>query len=317
MNRFYPLLLMGLLILLVIVPGPVSALDVVGAKYMETVTAGDTAFHTITISTKPTDPPMDIAIDVLGFGQTGSQSYSVLPAADDTGPYSARKLITLDTGSFHLNPGESKKITATIVIPNNIGTGGRYAMISLHNAPTGDGTTGYVTAISIPVMITIGDSGLQKSGMISDISVAENFNGKPLHISTALKNTGNIHYYGTKNTVIVSDSGGNVLATASTEPSVFAIIPPNTVNYDITVDTSLSPGTYSVKSGVYLEDGKLLDSKTTTFEVKNSMLAPTQVSPTAAAAGQPGSTPAPLDMTPVLLALCLMMVIFGIWKERK
>jgi len=162
MNHVYPLLLMGMLIVLVICPGPASAINVVGAKYMETVNAGDTATHIITVSTKPTDPPMDIVVDVWGFGQTEGKSYSSLSAADDSSPYSARKFITLDARSFHLDSGESKKITATIVIPNDVGDGGRYAIISLHNAPSGDGTTAYVTAIAVPVMITFANSNLQQ-----------------------------------------------------------------------------------------------------------------------------------------------------------
>ncbi len=314
MSRFYPLLLMGILILLVVCPGPAAAINVVGAKYMGTVNAGDTVTHTITISTTATDSPMDIAIDVLGFGQTADQSYSSLSPADDTSPYSARKYITLDTGSFHLNPGETKKITATIVIPKDAGNGGRYAMISLHNAPFMSGTTAYVTAISIPVMITIANSQLQPTGTITEIKASEPVTGKPLHIITVLKNTGNILYYSTKNTVTVSDSGGNPIATASTDPSVFAIIPTFTVNYDLSLDKSLDPGTYNVKSEVSLENGFLIDSKTSPVEVKSPMLAPTQAAPTG---GDFGSSPAsPPGLPTAILSLGLMIVIFGCWKRR-
>jgi hypothetical protein len=312
MNRFYPYFLMVVLIILVICPGPASAIDVVGAKYMETVNAGSTVTHTITVATKAADPPMDIVVDVLGFGQTEGKSYSSLSAADDTSPYSARKFITLDTGSFHLNPGESKKITATIVIPNDVGDGGRYAMISLHNAPSGDGATAYVTAIAVPVMITIANSDIQRKGTITDIKTGELVTGKPIRITTSLKNTGNIHYYQTKNTVTVSDSGGNILGTAITEPSVFAIIPSYTVNYDVTLDTSLAPGTYGVKSAMSLNDGTLLDEKTSSFEVNSTYLPTPQVTQ---AVGQYGGTVA-LNITTVLLSLGLMVVIFGMWKRR-
>lgn len=274
MNRFYPLLLMGALIILLVCAGPASAINVTGAKYMESVNAGDTVTHMITVSTKATEPSMDIVIDVWGFGQTEGKSYSSLSPANDTSPYSARNFITLDTGSFHLNPGESKKITATIVIPKDVGDGGRYAIISLHNAPTGNGTTAYVTAISIPVMITIAKSNIQQKGSITAVKVGEIVTGQPLRIITSLKNTGNIHYYQTKNNVTVSDSAGNVLGTAYTEPSSSAIIPSFTVNYDVAINTSLPLGTYGVKSEIRLGDGTLLDSKTSTFEVKSTYLAP-------------------------------------------
>jgi hypothetical protein len=313
-NRFFSLVLMAILIILVICPGPASAINVVGAKYMGTVNAGDTVTHMITVATKATDPPMDIVIDVLGFGQTEGKSYSSLSAADDTSPYSARKFITLDTGSFHLNPGESKKITATIAIPNDVGDGGRYAIISLHNAPSGDGTTAFVTAISVPVMITIANSHILQTGTITDINTGEIVTGQPVRITTSLKNTGNIHYYQTKNTVTVSDSGGNILGTAITEPSVFAIIPTYTVNYDVTLNTSLAPGTYGVKSAMNLNDGTLLDEKTSSFEVNSTYLPTPQVTQ---AVGQYGSAPAPVTITTILLSLGLMVVIFGMWKRRK
>jgi hypothetical protein len=273
MNRFYPLL-WAILIFLVLGPGPASAIGIVGAKYMETVNAGDTVTHTITVSTKATDSPMDIVVDVWGFGQTEGMSYSPLSAAEDTSPYSARNFITLDTQSFHLNPGESKKITATIRIPGDAGNGGRYAIISLHNAPNGDGTTAYVTAISVPVMITIAGSTIQPEGTITGIRAGEIITGQPLHIITSLKNSGNIHYYQTINTVTLLDSAGNVIATAGTKPSVYAIIPSYTVDYDVTLDTSLSPGNYTVKSEVSLEDGTLLDSKTIPLEVKGGYAVP-------------------------------------------
>ena len=311
LKRFYPLLLMGVLIILVICPGPASAINVVGSKYMETVNPGDTVTHTIIISTTATDPPMDIVVDVLGFGQTAGQSYTSLSAADDTSPYSARKFITLDARSFHLDSGESKTITATIVIPNNVGDGGRYAIISLHNAPSGDGTTAYVTAIAVPVMITIANSNLQQTGTITGIKTGDIVTGQPIHIITSLKNTGNIHYYLTKNNVTVSDSGGNVLDTASTTPSVFAIIPTFTVNYDVSLDKTLSPGTYSIKSVVSLENGTILDAKTSIIEVNTSVV-PAQVTQTG---GQPAGTSSPLDVTTVLLSFGAIIIIFGIWKR--
>jgi len=312
-NRFSPLLLMSILILLVICSVPASAINVDGAKYMKTVNAGDTVTHTITVSTKSTDPSMDIIVDVWGFGQTSSKSYSSLSPADDTSPYSARKFITLDTQSFHLNPGESKTITATMVIPKDVGNGGRYAIISVHNTPAADGTTAYITAISIPVMITIAKSTLRETGTITGIKAGEIVDGQPLHITTSFENTGNIHYYSTKNNVTVSDSAGNVLSTAGTTPSIYAIIPSYTVDYDVTLDKSLSPGTYNVKSEISLEDGTLLDSKTSAVEVKSpSLAAPTEETLTG---GQ--TTRTPLPVTTVLLSLCLVVVISGIGKRRK
>lgn len=92
MNRGYPLLMMGLMILLLISQSPASAISVTGAKYMGNAGAGDTVTHVITVSTTATDPSMDIVIDTWGFGQTRSKSYSPLSAAEDTSPYLFRAL---------------------------------------------------------------------------------------------------------------------------------------------------------------------------------------------------------------------------------
>jgi hypothetical protein len=266
----------GLLILCVMCAAPVAAIKVMGSKYMGSLSPGDTAFHTMTISTGLNDPPMDMQVEVWGFGQSLQKSYSSLPPAEDTSPYSARNLITVSSPSFHLNPGESKEITATIAVPASVGDGGRYALITIHNAPVGNGSTAIVTAISVPVLITITKSKISPSGSIVKVSTADIIPGQPIRITTALKNTGNIHYYNTKNSISVLDAAGKEVATAATEPSSYAIIPTYTVNYEANVDTALPPGTYTALSKVTLEDGTILDTKTTTFEVQANYIPPLQ-----------------------------------------
>jgi hypothetical protein len=268
--------MVGVLILCFISISPVAGIKVLGSKYMSSISPGDTVVHTMTVSTGTDDPPMDMQVDVWGFGQTLQKSYTSLPPSADTSPYSARGFITLSSSSFHLNPGESKEITANIAIPTTVGNGGRYALITIHNAPLGNGSTAIVTAISVPVMITIAKSNLLQTGTIADVTVGDIVPGQPIRFTTSLKNTGNIHYYDTKNIVNITDSIGKEMAGAATDPSPYAIIPSFTVKYDLNLDTPLPPGTYTATSKVSLGDGTVLDTKTTSFEVPANYIPPIQ-----------------------------------------
>jgi hypothetical protein len=270
------LIVIGLLILCLICAAPVSGIKVIGSKYMNSLSPGDTVVHTMTVSSSSNDPPMDMSVDVLGFGQTIQKSYTSLSPEKDTSPFSARNFITLSSSSFHLNPGESKAIEATISVPSSVGDGGRYALITIHNAPIGNGSTPIVTSISVPVMITIGKSNLIQTGTISGVTVGDIVPGQPIRFTTTMKNTGNVHYYNTQNIINITDSTGKEIASVATDPSPSAIIPTYTVNYDATLTTPLPPGSYTAKSKVILQDGTVLDTKTTSFNVQANYIAPIQ-----------------------------------------
>jgi hypothetical protein len=185
-------------------------------------------------------------------------------------------LITLSSPSFHLNPGESKEITATIAVPTSVGDGGRYAIITIHNAPVGNGSTLIVTQIAVPVLITIANSKITPAGSIVNVVTGDIVPGQSIRFKTTLKNTGNVHYYNSKNIVNITDSTGKEVAGVATESSPYAIIPTFTVNYEVNVDTPLPPGAYTASSKVSLEDGTVLDTKTTSFEVPANYIPPLQ-----------------------------------------
>jgi len=266
----------GLLILCVMFVTPVAGLRVSGSKYMNSLAPGETGIHTMTVSSGSDDPPMDMQVDVWGFGQTGQKTYASLIPSEDTSPYSARTLITLSSPTFHLNPGESKEITATIAVPKNVGDGGRYAIITIHNAPIGNGSTAIVTAISVPVLITISNSKISSKGSIEKVTTSDIIPGQPIRFTTALKNTGNMYYYQTNNSVSIINSTGKEVAMVATGPSAFAIIPTFTVNYEVNVDTPLPSGSYTAISKISLQDGTVLDSKNATFEIQANYVPPIQ-----------------------------------------
>jgi hypothetical protein len=240
---------------------------------MGNISAGGTATHKITIYLDPSEEAADVGVEVYGFGQDLQKSYITLDQAHDDKPNSARSYITLDNSTVHLKPGDRQVVNAKISIPSNVGSGGRYALIYVHALP-GKGKT-VTTAILIPVMITISGTTPTETGSITDLSVGDVILGQPITITTTLKNTGNYHYYHTINVVEIHDNNGKIIENYSTEPSMSAIIPGNTVTYMATPELQNLPvGSYTADSKICLENGKVLDEKTTTFTVKKNYIPP-------------------------------------------
>ena len=266
-------LLPALIIVLMLSVLPVYGISVSGAKYLGNISPGGTAVHTMTIGIGSDEDPTDVIVDVMGFGQSLDKGYMPLDPAKDLSPDSARTFITLDNTSLHLEPGSKQTVTANITLPSNVGAGGRYAIIYIHALP-GKGKS-FTTAVIVPVLITVSGTNLTETGSITNVNVGDVTVGQPITVTTTLKNTGNYHYYGTVNEVNITDANGNILASNSTQPSAYAIIPGNTVEFTIQPDLKNLPlGTYTVNSEVLLDDGRVLDNKTTTFSVKTVYIPP-------------------------------------------
>jgi hypothetical protein len=216
---------------------------------------------------------MDLTVDVLGLGQSPQQSSIGLSPEKDTSPYSARTFITVSPQTFHLAPGGSQEVKATITIPMDVGKGGRYAMITIRNAPTGTGSTVIVTAISVPVIVAIAGTTKTMTGTITSVNVADVVPGQPIRITTALKNTGD-YPYKVKNNVSVTDSAGKIVAEGGLAVSSRSTVPTFTLNYDVNLVTPLPVGTYTVTSIASREDGMVLDTKKVPFEIKSAYIAP-------------------------------------------
>lgn len=271
----------GFMIILSLIISPAVAVKVEGAKIMMDVKPGTTYIFPMAVSTKISDAPSDYAVEVYGFGQSGEEgSYTPLMAAADTGAYSARALVTMDFPVIHIDPGQRKAFNATIRVPQNVGDGGRYAIIHIHPAATTGGgqAAGFATAIIVPVMLTIQNSKLIETGTITEIAVGDIVAGKPITVSSTLKNTGNHHYYGVVNQVTVTDAAGKTVGTAKADPAAMAVIPGQSVRFDTPVSTPLAVGTYTVKSEMLLESGAVLDSRSTSITAKEAYIPPFQKS---------------------------------------
>jgi len=286
----YTLLAAALLVLFLAIAPAMAAITLSGVKYMDVVAPGTTVTYSMTLSSAAADAADDYEATVIGFGNGPNGNYLGIDPAQDTGPYTARPFITLDKTAVHIAPGGKEVITATMQLPAS-GTGGRYALINLHPkavAATGTGPS-FTTAMNVPVMITLKDTQLTEAGTIKSIGVSDAVPGKPVEITTVLTNTGNHHFYGAFVNVTVTDPSGNMVATASTNPSIFALIPGNDMSIKTSI-TSLPAGTYTVNSEAKFGT-TLLDTKTASITIgEPGAAAPT---PTVSEAPTQAATEAP------------------------
>ena len=274
-SRLFLAIILSFTLLLLMVSPVYAGLKVSGALILEDISPGEILIHKIIVSINDTDSPTDIIVQVCGAGQTVSGTYDVLDASADTSPYSARQFTTVDKNLFHLDPGASQDLTATINIPPNIRAGGCYALINIQTKPVGQGGVGVVAAVNIPVYLTVKDTQLIHTGKITGITTSEAISGQPVDIFTNFQNTGN-HHFKMKNEIIVSDSQGKVLDTIYVALSSSSLIPTMSTQLKATYipAAELAPGVYTVKSTVMLDDGTVLDTASGSFEVAEPYVPP-------------------------------------------
>jgi hypothetical protein len=249
-------------------------LSVSQAKVDITVSQGE-YIHTMVVSISKDNPPTDISIEINGLAQQLDGVIQSISTPKDISPYSGSQLINLNTETSHLEPGESKEVTARIKIPADIGDGGRYAIIRIYTSPQGNGKMNAVSAIAVPVFITIKDSNLTHTAKISNVATSSISSGKPVEILTTFQNTGN-HHFKVKGEVTITDSTGKILDTLYESLTPSSIIPTMSRQLKTTFipQGELPLGTYSLKSKIMLEDGTILDEATGSFEVKAPYVPP-------------------------------------------
>ena len=245
-----------------------TGLTVSGAKLVKTASPGDTFTHQITVSISSTSQPVDITLQISSMVQ--SLDGTPRPGQDD-GPYSANDFITLDMDSFHLDPGGKQVVKATIRIPKDVGDGGRYALITVATRPPADRKLSVITAVDVPIYITIKDSILTYQGAI--INLSANVSGsQAIGMTTIFENTGN-HDFKVRNTVTFSDSQGQTLAITDTDISLWPLIPgmSREIKANLYPDIEILPGLYRISSQVNLDDGTILAQGGTDFALATTL----------------------------------------------
>lgn len=246
---------------------PASAgLKVVGVTFDAVVSPGEAFEHEIMVSTRDTDDPMDIETDVFGYAQESKGAIIALDKDQDTGKYTARDFVDVSPKSFHLNPGESKKVIVSGNMPLNAGDGGRYALVNIRTHPMGNGSIGIALAANIPVRLTIAGSKLIETGKIQNAEISKQDLLDNHSISAVFQNTGNHHYMAFANLVIKNENGDQAI-NATTPLSNNPIIPAYSTSFLIPVDKDLAAGTYVADISVVHENGTVLDTAEKTFKV--------------------------------------------------
>ena len=261
--------------------GNPSGLTVTNAAIVNIVSPGQMISQTMTVSIGDSDPATDVTVSVTGVAQNSSGGYILLDSDQDTNPDTARPFVTVDPTSFHLDPGQSQDITATVTIPQNVSNATYYAMIKIANPPsvTAGSEVAIQTSVSVPVYLTIKNSQLNETGKITGITTGTITNGQPVAITTSFQNTGNTYFKIEGETTVSETQGSSGTLVLDDMPIALtgaSVIPGMTrdMEADYTPNGKLSPGTYMIDSKIMLSDGTVLDETTSSFIIKAPYVPP-------------------------------------------
>jgi hypothetical protein len=256
-----------LLILTAFAPAE-AGLTISGGLMMTNVTPGQHISHVINVSTDKADPYMEIRAAINGFGQKLDGANDDLPTVLDVSPYSARPLLNITPNVFNLEPGGTKKILLNVDVPQDIGKGGRYALVNIYSPPITMGILSLVIAVDVPIVLTISETEQIKTGEIVDLEISKPVSAKQQNVSVILKNTGNYHYKAFAEAVL-KDEMGKILANASSPVSITSILPFTLRIFDLSLvhRIPLDPGTYYVNATVRLDNNSIIANREAAFTV--------------------------------------------------
>jgi hypothetical protein len=260
--------IIGSLIFLLASTPAMAGLGVSGALFMADANPEQSITHEITVDSDPTDLPMNLSVDIIGFGQGLDGANMELLLEDDNSPYSARPFLKATPASFHLEPGASQKVILEGSIPNDVGSGGRYALVGVHSQSMGEGNVGISVGVDVLVILNIAGTDLQKTGEITSLELLKPVTAEHQNVSLIFENTGNYHYKAYAEAVL-SNNNGEVIANASTPLSFSSILPTMLREFKIPLspERKLSPGRYNINASVSLEDGTELATKEIDFKI--------------------------------------------------
>ena len=243
-----------------------AGLSVSGAAYIGEVSPGEVIVHEMTVSIDEDASPQNMTAELYGFAMNERASNVELSPEEDTGPYSARPFLSVEPKSFTVEPGVPQKVLLTGTVPDDVGAGGRYALVTIKTVPDGEGDVSVSSAIQVLILLTIKDSKLIKTGEISDL--ATSMSGDEVSVDLLFENTGNVLYKPLVGAILKGEDGETVAEVEATQIPT-SILPTGSrlVSMTLVPDAVLEPGTYTVEATVALDDGTVLDTAETTIEV--------------------------------------------------
>jgi hypothetical protein len=141
------------------------------------------------------------------------------------GSLSALNWLKVEPASFDLAPGEQRTVKVSITIPQDAGSGGRYALVAFKTGSSfGDGSAvGVAAQVGVPFLITVkGVEPLTQQPSFDRLVPVLEPNGG-LGFRAAVENRGNTHFY-SRGTVEVTSEGGQSWGRAELREST-AILP--------------------------------------------------------------------------------------------
>ena len=228
---------------------PVSATITVSGttKFMQTMAPGQNTTFPITLTT---DTASDYDITILGFKNGDNGGYVGVndPTLYDTTP-KAKPSIAFNEKEIHLESGKPTTIDVIVSVPDQCNEG-LYALINIHPKVASSSGASIVTAINVPVMVTVSGVTLTETGKINNIEF------KDSKIATTFTNTGNHHYYGAINEIVIIGAAGK--ETKLTNAMDTAIVPGGKVIFVQTIDGSILKDGTITTSNVRSSDGKIM-----------------------------------------------------------
>ncbi len=249
-------------------------LGVEGVVFDADVAPGDRISHEMIISLRDGEAPMDLAVEVTDWNQSqdGVNQPDAMHNTSHPYPYSAMGFLSADPARLHVEPGESQKIAVKGDIPQDVGAGGRYALISIYGMPgkmnqEPENSVGISVAVNALVRLTISGSELIKHGEIIDANMDKPISGKHQNLSLIVRNTGNYHFKALAEAALRDDKGRDLAKSSSPLSSNILPMAERLFFVSLVPEQELGPGAYSVNATVRTEDDILLASKEMKFKL--------------------------------------------------
>ncbi|TKJ18852.1 MAG: hypothetical protein CEE43_17140 [Promethearchaeota archaeon Loki_b32] len=137
----------------------------------------------------------------------------------------------------HLSPGERKRTSFTITVPENANAGGNYAAIFWGTSPSegsGTGSVGISNRIAILVLLNVSGDVIE-DGQIKNFQTNKKvFNYFPINFSYILKNDGSVHLK-PEGKITIKNIFGSEISVFSANPNKYYALPGAERAYSITL----------------------------------------------------------------------------------
>jgi hypothetical protein len=259
-----------------------GGLSVSGGKIEVSVNPGSSLTHIINVE-NTSDTAMNIAVNVEGYGETDSNDFVALAAADDTGPYSARSWLAASPSSFSLATGGTQAVTVTINVPVGTGSGGRYAIVMIQTVPDSGQQVATVSAVAARVLLTVTGYSTDTSSQITAIDPVASTSDNPAGIMVTLTNNGNYNYNPQIQTTL--KNGDKAIATGAFMNPGWPILPGYSRQYQMTFtgQGTIPAGKYQVDVTVKDDAGNVITSATAPVQFTSTQVLQTTTTASGAA----------------------------------